>query len=217
MRNEMEDTAVITAILQQRIKENVEALNACLAETPAFIKAVALVKECLSSGGKILFCGNGGSAANASHLVNDFTGHMYFDRPPLTAISLADNISTITATANDYSYDQIFSRQVESLGRRGDILICFSTSGNSPNVLLAAEVAKAKGMLVIGFTNKEGGKLAKLADIWLRADSLSAACSEHVHLIMMHTLGECVEKLIYSDCPPWVSKKQTTGYGTLLA
>jgi len=206
MKN-VDDAAVAETILRQRIQENVEALNACLTEIPAFVRAVTLVKECLSNGGKILLCGNGGSASNASHIVNDFTGHMYFDRPPLAAISLADNTSTITATANDYSYDQIFSRQVESLGKPGDVLICFSTSGNSPNVLMAAEAAKAKGMSVIGFTNKAGGKLAKMVDIWLPADTLNTACSEHVHLIVMHALGECVEKLMYGDFPLWAPQK----------
>ncbi|MBC7231961.1 MAG: SIS domain-containing protein [Chloroflexi bacterium] len=203
MMKNADDAAVAETILRQRIQENVEALNACLTEIPAFERAVTLVKECLSNGGKILLCGNGGSASNASHIVNDFTGHMYFDRPPLAAISLVDNTSTITATANDYSYDQIFSRQVESLGKPGDVLICFSTSGNSPNVLMAAEAAKAKGMSVIGFTNKAGGKLAKMVDIWLPADTLNTACSEHVHLIVMHALGECVEKLMYGDFPFW--------------
>jgi D-sedoheptulose 7-phosphate isomerase len=86
--------------------------------------------------------------------------------------------------------------------------MAFSTSGNSPNVLLAAEAAKAKGMSVIGFTNSAGGKLAKVVDVWLRADSLEAVCSEHVHLIMIHTLGECVERLLYQDHPSWASRKQ---------
>lgn len=208
MQNRTDDAAIVEGILRQRVQENVEALNACLTDISAFVRAVILVKDCLSNGGKILLCGNGGSASNASHIVNDFTGHMYFDRPPMSAISLADNASTMTATANDYSYDQIFSRQVESLGRPGDVLICFSTSGNSPNVLLAVEAAKTRGMSVIGFTNKAGGKLAKMADIWLPANSLNTACSEHVHLIVMHALGECVEKLMYGDRPLWVSQKR---------
>ncbi|MGB9587417.1 MAG: D-sedoheptulose-7-phosphate isomerase [Armatimonadota bacterium] len=208
MQNNPDAATVAESILRQRIGENIEALSACLGDIPTFVRVVTLVRDCLSNGGKILLCGNGGSASNASHIVNDFTGHMYFDRPPLAAISLTDNTSTITATANDYSYDQIFSRQVESLGRPGDILICFSTSGNSPNVLLAAEAARAKGMSVIGFTNKAGGKLAKMADIWLPADTLNTACAEHVHLIVMHVLGECVEKLLYGDRPLWASQRQ---------
>lgn len=208
MEDAMDAAAVAESILRQRVQENVEALNAFLTDIPSFVRAVVLVKDCLANGGKILLCGNGGSASNASHIVNDFTGHMYFDRPPLAAISLSDNTSTITATANDYSYDEIFSRQVESLGHPGDVLICFSTSGNSPNVLLAAEAAKAKGMAVIGFTNKGGGKLAKMVDIWLPANTLNTACGEHVHLIVMHVLGECVEKLIYGDRPLWTPKKR---------
>jgi D-sedoheptulose 7-phosphate isomerase len=201
------DAAVVAEVLRQRVDENSRAITDILAETPAFTQAVLLVQDCLKNGGKLLLCGNGGNASAASHIVNDFLGHMYFDRPSMGAICLADNTSTVTALANDYGYDQIFSRQLEGLGRRGDVLIGFSTSGNSPNVLLAAEAAKAKGISVIGLTNSSGGKLARVADVWLRANSLEAVCSEHVHLIMIHTLGECVERLLYSDCPTWASRK----------
>ena len=207
MQDATGDAAVVAEILRLRVGENVEALRGCLAETPAFTLAVMLVKSCLASGGKLLLCGNGGNASAASHIVNDFIGHMYFDRPSLGAICLADNTSTVTALANDYGYDQIFSRQVEGLGRPGDVLIGFSTSGNSPNVLLAAEAARAKGMSVIGLTNRAGGKLAKVVDVWLRTTSLEAVCSEHVHLVMIHTLGECVERLLYHDHPAWASRK----------
>jgi D-sedoheptulose 7-phosphate isomerase len=191
------------------VDENIEALRASLAEMPAFTQAVMLVKQCLVNGGKLLLCGNGGNASAASHIVNDFVGHMYFDRPSLGAICLADNTSTVTAIANDYGYDRIFSRQVEGLGRPGDILVGFSTSGNSPNVLLAAEAARARGMSVIGLTNEAGGKLASVADICLRAHSLEAVCSEHVHLILIHTLGECVERLLYRDHPSWADRKRS--------
>lgn len=208
MRDATSDAAIIAETLRQRVEENVEALNGCLAETLAFTRAVMLVKSCLASGGKILLCGNGGNASAASHIVNDFIGHMYFDRPSLGAICLADNSSTVTALANDYGYDQIFSRQVEGLGRPGDVLMGFSTSGNSPNVLLAVEAAKAKGMSVIGLTNSSGGKLAKMVDVWLRTNSLEAVCSEHVHLIMIHTLTECVERLLYQDRSTWASRKR---------
>ncbi len=208
MQDATSDAAVTAEILRQRVAENVEALNASLAETPAFTEAVMLVKDCLASGGKLLLCGNGGNASAASHIVNDFIGHMYFDRPSLGAVCLADNISTVTAIANDYGYDQIFSRQVEGLGKPGDILVGFSTSGNSPNVLLAAQAAKARGMTVIGLTNQSGGKLGKIADVWLRAHSPEAVCSEHVHLILIHTLGECVERLLYQDHPDWACRKR---------
>lgn len=208
MRDTRGDAAIVAEVLRQRVEENVEALQASLAETPAFTQAVMVVKNCLANGGKILLCGNGGNASAASHIVNDFIGHMYFDRPSLGAICLADNIPTVTAIANDYGYDQIFSRQVEGLGNPGDILVGFSTSGNSPNVLLAAEAAKARGMSVIGLTNESGGKLAKVADVWLRAHSPEAVCSEHVHLIMIHTLGECVERLLYQDHLSWAARKR---------
>ena len=207
MQHATGDAAVVAEILRQRVGENVEALSGCLVETPAFTRAVMLVRNCLENGGKILLCGNGGSASAASNIVNDFIGHIYFDRPSLGAICLADNTSTVTALANDCGYDQIFGRQVEGLGRPGDVLIGFSTSGNSPNVLLAAEAARVKGMPVIGLTNSAGGKLAKMADVWLRSSSLEAVCSEHVHLVMIHTLGECVERLLYHDQPAWASRK----------
>lgn len=207
MTDAKSDAAVVAEILWHRVDENSRAITDILVETPAFTQAVLLVRDCLKNGGKLLLCGNGGNASAASHIVNDFLGHMYFDRPSMGAICLADNTSTVTALANDYGYDQIFSRQVEGLGRRGDVLTGFSTSGNSRNVLLAAEAAKAKGMSVIGLTNSSGGKLARVADVWLHANSLEAVCSEHVHLIMIHTLGECVERLLYSDCPTWASRK----------
>jgi D-sedoheptulose 7-phosphate isomerase len=208
MRDVTGDAAVVADILRRRLQENAEALNAYVAETPAFTRAVMLVKDCLASGGNILLCGNGGNASAASHIVNDFVGHMYFDRPSMGAVSLADNVPAMTAIANDYGYDQIFSRQVDGIGRPGDVLMGFSTSGNSANVLLAVEAAKAKGMAAIGLTNHSGGKLAKVVDVWLRTSSLETVCSEHLHLVMIHTLCECVERLLYQDHPAWAARKQ---------
>jgi len=201
--------SLVTGILQSRLRENVRALDDEIAEAPAFNLAVEMVRGCLEKDGKLLLCGNGGSGSAAAHIVNDFLGHMYYDRPSMPAICLSDNVATLTALAIDVGYDRVYGRQVEGLGNPGDVLLAFSTSGNSPNVLFAAEAAKAKGMAVIGLTAMGGGKLATLADVWLRAYTTELVCAEHVHLILVHTLTECVEALLFGDCPRWGARPRS--------
>jgi D-sedoheptulose 7-phosphate isomerase len=199
---------IISSTFLNRINENLQTLESEKENLPVFAKAVELIDDCISKDGKILLCGNGGSGSSASHIVNDFVGHMYFDRQPIRAISLVDNISVLTALSNDYGYDTIFSRQVEALGEEGDVLIGLSTSGNSRNVILAAELAKAKKMSVIAMTNRKGGKLAEIADVCLRANTSDGVCSEHIQIIELHTLCECVEAVHFQGQLPWEKKEK---------
>jgi D-sedoheptulose 7-phosphate isomerase len=202
------DASVVAAtILRKRLDENVQALTRANEAVPAFIKAVSLVQACIIEGGTILSCGNGGNGSTASHIMNDFIGHLYIKRRPMRAISLVDNLSVMTGLTNDMGYEVVFSRQVEAFGTPGDILIALSTSGSSPNVLLAAKTAKEKGMSVIALTNRSGGQLAELADVWLYADSLDPVCSENVHVVLLHSLCESVEALLFKDQPGWAVPK----------
>ena len=196
-------SSIVFEIFEKRITENLKALNALNERKKTFIQAVDKIYQCVKDDGLIMLCGNGGSSSTASHVVNDFVIHMYFRRPPIRAISLVDNTATITALSNDVGYDRIFSWQVECYGNEGDVLLALSTSGNSRNVVLAAEAAMDRNISVIGFTNEDGGQLAEKADIWLPAGTEEGVCSEHMHLFTLHTVCECVEYLLFNDYPSW--------------
>lgn len=159
--------------------------------------AVELCVHCLVEQGRLLFCGNGGSAADAQHLAAEFSGRYYFDRPPLDAEALHVNTSYLTAVANDYAYDEIFARLVAAKGRKGDVLLGFSTSGNSPNVVRAFERAQALGLHTIAFTGEGGGKLGKLADVLLAVPSHDTPRIQEVHITLGHILCELVEKAMF--------------------
>ena len=208
MQSNQRKKDMVSSIFFSKIAENIYALEGEKQNQQSFIDAVLLIDECVTEGKKILLCGNGGSSSSASHIVNDFIGHMYIDRQPIRAISLVDNISVLTALSNDYGYDTIFQRQVEAFGDDGDILIALSTSGNSRNVILAADLAKAKGMSVIAMTNQEGGKLAEVADVCLRANTMDGVCSEHIQIIELHTLCECVEAVHFEGLGAWKKREK---------
>ncbi|MCR4399163.1 MAG: SIS domain-containing protein [Firmicutes bacterium] len=165
----------------------------------AIEKIAEMMVESFRRGGKVLACGNGGSAANAAHMCDDLVGHFKFERPGLPAIALVVDPCVMTALSNDYGYDKAFSRQVESLGRPGDVLIAFSSSGNSPNCNNAVEAAKKLGIKTVGLTAKGGGKLKDLADICIILDTNDSSCAEEVHMIIAHTLCELVEKAIFGE------------------
>lgn len=151
----------------------------------------------LNNGGKILFCGNGGSAADAQHLAAELSGRFYYDRPPLNAEALHVNTSFITAVANDYSYNEIYSRMIQGCGKREDILFCISTSGNSSNILKAIKTAKEKGMHVIGMTGKTGGKMADFCDILLNVPSTCTPRIQESHIMIGHIICEIIEATIF--------------------
>lgn len=147
----------------------------------------------LFGGSKVLFAGNGGSAADAQHLAAELVGHFRVERQPLAAFALTTDTSALTAIGNDYGYEHVFARQVLALAHAGDVLVAISTSGNSPNVLLAAEAAKSRGASVIGLTGQGGGKLKPLCDICLCVPSTSTPHIQEAHITLGHILCEIVD------------------------
>ena len=187
--------------IKKAVAESIATKQALLADEQLLGKvdqAVSSCVECLRNGGKILFCGNGGSAADAQHLAAELSGRFYFDREPLYAEALHVNTSFLTAVANDYSYDEAFARMVRAMGRRGDILFGMSTSGNSPNILRAAEDAIKTGMTVIGMTGADGGKLRDLSHILLNMPSKDTPRIQECHMLVGHLICELVEGELFS-------------------
>ncbi len=147
---------------------------------------------------KVLFCGNGGSAADAQHLAAEFSGRFYTDRDPLFAEALHVNTSYLTAVANDYSYDEVYARQIRAKGRQGDVLFAISTSGNSTNVVRASEHARQQHMLVVGMTGAQGGKLRDTCDFLLNIPSVDTPRIQESHILVGHIICELVEKNIFN-------------------
>ena len=157
--------------------------------------AVSAVLASVTSGGKVLACGNGGSAADAQHFAAEMVGRFEKERPGLAALSLATDTSALTAIGNDYDFDMVFSKQVRALGQTGDILLAISTSGNSANVIEAIHSAHERQMTVIAFTGKDGGKMAGLADVEIRVPHFGYADRiQEVHIKVIHILIQLVEK-----------------------
>lgn len=152
----------------------------------AFEKLLEVSTQCIKSGGKILFFGNGGSASDAQHLATELSARYKTNRAAIAAISLATDTSALTAIGNDFGFEHVFSRQIEAIGKQGDVAICISTSGNSPNVLKAIEQCKAQGITTVGFTGFSGGKMAPLCDILLNVPSTTTARIQEMHI----TLGQ---------------------------
>jgi len=153
------------------------------------------------NGNKVLFCGNGGSAADAQHLAAEFSGRFYTDRKALPAEALHCNTSYLTAVANDYSYDVIYSRMIDGIGQHGDILIGLSTSGNSKNIIYAFEKAKEKGMITIGFTGMTGGQLKALSDYLINIPSADTPRIQESHIMIGHIICQLVEEKMFTPSP----------------
>jgi len=188
-------TAVRSAVAasletKQRLLEDEDLLARCA-------DAVTAMVDALSAGNKILFCGNGGSAADAQHLSAELSGRYAFDRPPLYAEALHVNSSYVTAVGNDYGYDVVFSRMLAGCGRAGDVLVCLTTSGNSVNVLRAAEEAERIGITVVSLTGAGGGKLAELSDILLDVPSTATPRIQECHILLGHTICGMVEEAMF--------------------
>ena len=173
--------------------------RAALELPPVLERTVAAVHECQRAGGKILACGNGGSAADAQHLAAELVGRFREERQALPAIALTADTALLTALGNDYGYERVFARQVEALARRGDLLLAFSTSGNSPNVVQAAQTARRLGCTVVGFTGARGGELAGHVDILLKAPSVTVARIQEIHTLCIHVLCEELDALIRAE------------------
>jgi len=160
-------------------------------------EAVIVIINAYQNNKKVLFCGNGGSAADAQHLAAEFSGRFYFDRAPLYAEALHVNTSFLTAVANDYGYNSVYARMIDAVGNEGDILIAISTSGNSANILKAIESAKNKGMYIIGFTGESGGKMKNQCDCLLNAPSSDTPHIQEVHITVGHTICQFVEEELF--------------------
>lgn len=187
-------------LVQQRVRESVAATEYLLTEDGlSFVLETAdVLVSTLRKGGTVLFCGNGGSAVDATHLAAELLGRFMLERAALPALSLADNTAALSAIGNDYGYQHTFSRQIRGLGRSGDALVALSTSGNSENVVAAVDVAREANIRTIGMTGRSGGKLAQLADICLCVDSTETARIQEVHMVAGHTVCELVESALSS-------------------
>ncbi len=174
-----------------------EALLQDTAAVAGIAEAAYLILEAYQKGGKVLLCGNGGSAADAQHIAAELSGRFYFDRPPLYAEALHVNTSYLTAVANDYGYEEVFARMVEAAGRPGDVLVAISTSGNSPSVLRAAERALERQMIVLGLTGSGGGQLASVCTLCLRVPSIDTPRIQECHILIGHIWCELLEKWLF--------------------
>ena len=154
---------------------------------------------CYKSGGKVLFCGNGGSAADAQHLAAEFSGKFYFDREPLNAEALHVNTSYLTAVGNDYSFEEVYARIVKAKGNKGDVLVAISTSGNSNNIVKAIQQANERGMNTIGFTGESGGKIKDLCKHLIQIPSTDTPRIQESHIMVGHIICELVEESLFAD------------------
>lgn len=160
----------------------------------AILRAGVLAAQVLRSGGKILFCGNGGSASDSQHLAAELTGRFIKDRKPLAAIALTTDTSALTSIANDYAFEEVFARQVQALGREGDLLVGISTSGNSRNIIRAVEESQALGMHTLGLLGRDGGQLRDLCDHIILAPSDVTARIQEAHILIGHSLCGLIEQ-----------------------
>jgi D-sedoheptulose 7-phosphate isomerase len=187
--------------LEKRIEKHFnESAQLKLATAPRLAAPIAraaqIMTDSLKSGGKVLACGNGGSAADAQHFSAELLGRFERERQELAAIALTTDTSAITAIANDYSYDMIFAKQVRGLGARGDVLIAISTSGNSTNVIEAMNAARTKGMTVVALTGRDGGKMSAVLganDVHLNVSSNVTARIQEVHILILHCLCDAID------------------------
>ena len=191
----------LTRRIHQQFTDSIAAKQAALAVMAAPIDAAArLMAQCLQADGKIMACGNGGSAGDSQHFSAELLNRFERERAPLAALALSTDTSTLTSIANDYRYEEVFSKQVQALGRTGDVLLAISTSGNSPNVIEAIKVAHAKGIRVVALTGKQGGKMAPLLaadDVHLCVPAERTARIQEVHLLAIHCLCDGIDTLLF--------------------
>lgn len=189
-------------LIQDRIQLSISVKQALLADASLIDRISSfskLLEETYRSGGKVLFCGNGGSAGDAQHLAAELSGRFYLNRAPLYAEALHVNSSYVTAVANDFGYEEVYARMVEACGRPGDVLVAISTSGNSPNIIRAIDRAKLLGMVVVGMTGATGGKMADLCDLLVNIPSEDTPRIQESHILVGHIICELVEKSLFSQ------------------
>jgi D-sedoheptulose 7-phosphate isomerase len=182
--------------IKSKIQASIDLKTSLLSNDAILDTVNAVVKDiitCYKNDGKVLWAGNGGSAADAQHLAAELSGRFYYDRPPLFSDALHVNTSYTTAVANDYSYDEIYARLVRAMGRKGDVLIGLSTSGNSANVIKAMETANSLGIITVGFTGETGGKMKGLCKYLVNIPSKDTPRIQECHMLLGHTICELVE------------------------
>ncbi len=193
--------------IQERIQNHFTASIQAKQESAGLLgepiqQAAQKTIDCLLAGGKVLTCGNGGSAGDAQHFSSEMLNRFERERPSLPAIALTTDTSTLTSIANDYHFDEIFSKQLRALGQSGDVLLAYTTSGNSANILKAVEVAHERELSVIAVTGKDGGELAPILgnnDIELRVPSQSTARIQEVHLLITHCLCDLIDHQLFGE------------------
>src|SRR5262245_21491525 len=189
----------VSSNLNQAITDSVRTLQALKNLEPQVSMAADLISECFDRGNKLLACGNGGSATDASHFVTELVVRFAKDRRGLPAICLASDSGILTAAGNDYGFDKIFARQVAAFGQAGDVLVCLTTSGNSTNVVRALEEAKARKLKTIAFLGRDGGSTAGMADIDLLVKDNSTARIQEAHQLLIHVLCDIIEARMEDD------------------
>ena len=188
--------------IKSSIKSSVENHTRVLNDANLQINIERIVTnsiEAFKNDKKMLFCGNGGSASDAQHIASELSGRFYKDRPPLYAEALHVNSSYMTAVANDYGYEETYARLVEAYGRKGDILVGISTSGNSPNVVKAMQNAKEIGMVTVGFTGSKGGKMKEICDIMIQVSSDETPRIQEVHILVGHIICQLIEEEMFTN------------------
>lgn len=196
--------SIILGTMQKLIRSSIEStrstIDNVLADTALLAsleQAGALCVTALKAGHKILLAGNGGSAADCQHIAAELVGRLNYDRPGLSAVALTTDTSALTAIGNDYGYERVFSRQVEALGQKGDVLMAFSTSGNSANIMAALEAAKKRGISTIGLTGKTGGKMADMCDVILKIPSTHTPNIQECHIMFGHIISQIIEDTLF--------------------
>jgi len=187
-------TSRVSSIIEASIDTKRQALDVL---PESVVGAALIITECLTHDNKIMSCGNGGSAADAQHFSSEMLNRFELERPALPAIALTTDSSTITSIANDYDYEQVFSKQVKGLGQSGDVLLAISTSGNSGNIIKAVHAAHERNMTVIAMTGMDGGKVAEILtgnDVEIRAPGNSTARIQEVHLLVIHCLCDLIDR-----------------------
>jgi D-sedoheptulose 7-phosphate isomerase len=197
------DSSDQTARVKQHFEDSVRVKQASQERlTPAIVQAAQAISLALAQGGKVLSCGNGGSAGDAQHFSSEMLNRFEMERPGLPAVALTTDSSTLTSIANDYDYNRVFSRQIQALGTAGDILLAISTSGNSGNILEAVTAARSCGMRVVALSGRDGGKLSGLLedqDIEICVPADSTARIQEVHLLVIHCLCDLIDQHIASQ------------------
>jgi D-sedoheptulose 7-phosphate isomerase len=189
----------VTGLVRRRIEESIAVKQQLLEGTVAdqAVQLAAVATSCLRTGGKLLIFGNGGSAADATHMAAEFVGRFGYDRGPLAALSLTENAAAVTAIGNDYTFDEIFARQIRAFGQAGDVAIAISTSGASRNVVSALQVAGEMGMRTAALTGNRGGPVANVTELCLEMPSGTTARVQECYLLVAHIVCELVERALF--------------------